>query len=65
MNAIENILKTAQSQGIRAGIYTFTAAYARRMIEMGFDYVVISSDARLIAAQAKQVLADFRLQKIK
>ena len=64
LNAIENILKTAQSQGIRAGIYTFTAAYARRMIEMGFDYVVISSDARLMAAQAKQVLVDFRLQKI-
>ena len=65
LNAIENILKTAQSQGIRAGIYTFTAAYARRMIEMGFDYVVVSSDAHLMAAQAKQVLADFRLQKIK
>ena len=34
------------------------------MIKLGFDYVVISSDARLMVAQAKQVLADFRLQKI-
>ena len=64
LEAIESILKTAHTQGIRAGIYTLTAAFARRMIELGFDYVVISSDARLMVAQAKQVLADFRLQKI-
>ena len=27
-----------------------------------FDYVVVSSDARLMAAQAQQVLADLRLK---
>ncbi len=62
LEAIETILKTAHTQGIRAGIYTLTAAFARRMIELGFDYVVISSDARLMAAQAQQVLADLRLK---
>lgn len=60
LEAIESILKTAQSHGLRAGIYTFTSDYARRMIEMGFDYVVISSDARLMVSQAQQVLADIR-----
>ena len=44
------------------GIYTLTAAFARRMIELGFDYVVVSSDARLMAAQAQQVLADLGLK---
>ena len=62
LEAIESILKTAHTQGIRAGIYTLTAAFASRMIEMGFDYVVVSSDARLMAAQAQQVLADLRLK---
>ena len=62
LEAIETILKTAHTQGIRAGIYTLTAAFARRMIELGFDYVVVSSDARLMAAQAQQVLADLRLK---
>ena len=61
LKAIETILKTAHTQGIHAGIYTLTAAFARQMIELGFDYVVISSDARLLAAQAKKILADFRL----
>jgi 2-keto-3-deoxy-L-rhamnonate aldolase RhmA len=30
------------------------------MIELGFDFVVISSDARLMATQAQQILADMR-----
>ena len=38
--AIETILKTAQSQGIRAGIYTLTPEFARRMIELGFDFEI-------------------------
>ena len=64
LEAIETILKTAKSHGKKTGIYTLTPEYAKRMIKLGFDYVVISSDARLMVAQAKQVLADFRLQKI-
>jgi 2-keto-3-deoxy-L-rhamnonate aldolase RhmA len=32
------------------------------MIELGFDYVVVGSDARLMASQAQQVLADLRLK---
>ncbi len=37
LDAIENILKKAKLNGIRAGIYTLTPKYARKMIEMGFD----------------------------
>ena len=59
--AIETILKTAQSQGIRAGIYTLTPEFARRMIELGFDFVVISSDARLMVTQAQKILSELRL----
>ena len=59
--AIETILKTAQSQGIRAGIYTLTPEFARRMIELGFDFVVISSDARLMATQSQKILSELRL----
>ena len=62
LKAIESVLKKAHTQGIRAGIYTLTADFARRMIELGYDYVVISSDVRLMVAQAKQVIADIRLK---
>ena len=62
LKAIESILKTAHTQGIRAGIYTLTAEFGRRMIELGYDYVVISSDVNLLVAQAQQVMADIRLK---
>jgi len=60
LEAIEKILKNAKSNGKRAGIYTLTAEYAKRMIKLGFDYVVISSDARMLTAQATKTLTELR-----
>ena len=60
LETIEMILKNAKSNGKRAGIYTLTPEYAKRMIKLGFDYVVISSDARMLTAQANKTLTDLR-----
>ena len=60
LEAIETILKNAKSNGKRAGIYTLTPEYAKRMIKLGFDYVVISSDARMLTAQANKTLTELR-----
>ena len=60
LEAIETILKKAKSNGKRAGIYTLTPEYAKRMIKMGFDYVVISSDARMLTAQSNNTLTELR-----
>ena len=60
LEAIEKILKNAKSNGKRAGIYTLTPEYAKRMIMLGFDYVVISSDARMLTVQANKTLIQFR-----
>ena len=60
LEAIETILKNAKSNGKRAGIYTLTPEYAKRMIKLGFDYVVISSDARMLTAQATKTLTELR-----
>ena len=62
LKAIESILKTAKSRSIRAGIFTLTPKYARQMIELGFDFVVLSSDARLLAAQAKIFLSELHME---
>ncbi len=58
IEAIEKILTTAKSNGKRAGIYTLSTDYARRMINLGFDYVVISSDARMLSIQANKSLTE-------
>ena len=59
-NKLNNLLKKAKSNGKRAGIYTLTPEYAKRMIQLGFDYVVISSDARMLTAQATKTLTELR-----
>jgi len=60
LKAIETILKKAKSNGKRAGIYTLTTEYAKRMIKLGFDYVVISSDTRMLTAKANKTLTELR-----
>ena len=60
LEAIETILKKAKSSSKKAGIYTLTPEYAKRMIKLGFDYVVISSDARMLTEQATKTLTDLR-----
>ncbi len=60
LDAIESILKKAKSNGKKAGIYTLNPEYAKRMINLGFDYVVVSSDARMLTAQAHKTLTELR-----
>jgi len=60
LEALGTILKKAKSTGKRAGIYTLTPEYAKRMIKLGFDYVVISSDTRMLTAQATMTLTEVR-----
>jgi len=60
LEAIEMILKKAKSKGKRTGIYTLTPDYAHRMKKLGYDYVVISSDSRMLTAQANKTLTEFR-----
>jgi 4-hydroxy-2-oxoheptanedioate aldolase len=58
--AVEHILARAKAHGLVAGIHNGTPEAAARRIAMGFQFVTISSDARLIAAGSQQVLATLR-----
>lgn len=60
MEPIERILATAKAQGVMPGIHCGSAAYARRMIDLGFRLVTLLSDQRLLAAAAKAMVADLR-----
>ena len=59
-DAVEHILARAKAHGLVAGIHNGTPEAAARRIAMGFQFVTISSDARLIAAGSQQVLATLR-----
>lgn len=58
--AIEHILARAKAHGVVAGIHNGTPDYARSMIELGFQFVTIGSDARLLATGARSVVEAMR-----
>ena len=58
--AIDHILERAKAHGVVAGIHNAGAESALRRQAKGFQLVTVSSDARLIAAGAQQVMAKMR-----
>jgi 4-hydroxy-2-oxoheptanedioate aldolase len=58
--AIDHILARAKAHGVVAGIHNGTPEAALKRIAKGFQFVTVSSDARLIAAGAQQMLAKMR-----
>jgi len=59
--AVEHILARAKAHGIVAGIHNGTAESALKRIAKGFQFVTVSSDARLMAAGARGVIAKMRV----
>ena len=58
--AVAHILARAQHHRVTAAIHNGTPESALRRIQQGFQLVTISSDARLMAAGAQQVMAKMR-----
>jgi 4-hydroxy-2-oxoheptanedioate aldolase len=58
--AVAHILERARHHGVVAAIHNGTPESALRRIQHGFQLVTISSDARLMAAGAQQVIAKMR-----
>ena len=58
--AIAHIAERAQAHGVRCGIHNGVPAQALARQALGYRFVTVSSDARLIAAGAQQVLGAMR-----
>jgi 4-hydroxy-2-oxoheptanedioate aldolase len=58
--AVDHILARAKHHGVVAGIHNGTPEAALKRIAKGFQFVTVSSDARLMAAGAQQVMAKMR-----
>ena len=61
--AVDHILARAKAHGVVAGIHNGTPESALKRIAKGFQFVTVSSDARLMAAGAQQVIAKMRASK--
>jgi 4-hydroxy-2-oxoheptanedioate aldolase len=60
--AVDHILARARHHGVVAGIHNGTPEAALGRIAKGFQFVTVSSDARLMAAGAQQVISRMRAQ---
>ena len=58
--AIEHILARAKAHGVKAGIHNGVPEVALARRALGFDFLTVSSDARLIAAGAQAALGRMR-----
>jgi 4-hydroxy-2-oxoheptanedioate aldolase len=58
--AIDHILERAKAHGVVAGIHNGAPPAALARIAKGFQFVTVSSDARLMAAGAQQVVSAMR-----
>ena len=58
--AIELVAAKAKEHGKIAGIHNGTPEFALKRIELGFQFVTVSSDARLMASGSQAILARIR-----
>ena len=58
--AIERIRESAHRAGIRAGIHCLSPAYAKSMVDAGFDLVTVGSDLRIYVAALDEAVAAVR-----
>lgn len=63
VEAMDAILAACSRRGVVAGLHTASAGYAERMVEKGFRFVTIASDARLLAAAAGRAVAEMRPER--
>jgi len=56
--AIDEILAGCKRHGIHAGLHTGSPAYAKAMIEKGFDFVTLLNDSRLLTQAARKVVEE-------
>ena len=59
-DAVDHILARAQAHGVVAGIHNGSTEQALKRIAKGFQFTTVSSDARLMAAGAQQVVCAMR-----
>jgi 4-hydroxy-2-oxoheptanedioate aldolase len=60
VEAIDSVLAAARGRGLAAGIFAGSPEHASRMVEKGFRFVNVSSDARLMAGATAEIVAQLK-----
>jgi 4-hydroxy-2-oxoheptanedioate aldolase len=60
MAALKKILAAAKKHKIKACMHTVGTDFARKMVAMGFDFVTVSNDIRLLSSAGQQAVKEMR-----
>ena len=60
ISALSKIVDGCKRHKVYAGLHTGSSAYAKRMIAMGFQFVTLLGDARLLTMAGLQVIREMR-----
>jgi 4-hydroxy-2-oxoheptanedioate aldolase len=60
ISALQKILEGCRRHGVKAGLHTGSTSYAKRMVAMGYDFVTLLGDARLLTMAGQQVVREMR-----
>ena len=60
--AMDHILARCKAHGVKCGVHNGLPAVAKARIAKGYDFVTVSSDARMIAAGSQALLGEMRAQ---
>jgi 4-hydroxy-2-oxoheptanedioate aldolase len=60
VEAIDRVLDAARDHGLAAGIFVGSTEYALRMVEKGFNFVNVSTEVRLMAGAAAEIVANLK-----
>jgi len=59
-SAIEEVLKKAKAARVPVGTVASDASGARRLIEKGYDFILVSNDTGMLAKTAMSLIDDIR-----
>lgn len=65
VEAQRRIVEACRRHRVVAGIHNATAAYARQMIDIGYQFVTLASDSRFLAAKAAEAVQAVRKSGVK
>ena len=55
VDALKHIVKVAREYEVIAGLHNNSPAYAKKMIDLGYQFVTVSTDIRMLGAAAKSI----------
>jgi len=60
ISALTRIIDGCKRHGVQPGLHTGSTAYAKRMLGMGFKFVTVMGDARLLTMAGQQIVREMR-----